>query len=349
MEEDTSQGRAKQGQADVGAWVEAFVAQRKMIEQGIRDRLPSDERAARLEDADSALPDVELPDSDALQRVADLLEDKLREMHGVVIGGGDAVHGVRLPPAFEPGPDLRTLLEKGRQDERLWLFKGGIQEVLYRFRDQGKAFVCEERDRLLTRLSSSVHQLEKVVATLEAHPVVAQAFGTDDGQRTAAALEAARAMASRYADMLTSLEEGVVSLLEKNYYRLESQFTASCALVCLQLYGNVSNAHLHDLLLLKSVHGLAHTAGQATAESTARDDREATRKRLERKRDAMLKRVMGRAKKESWPTWPILQLYHYDARFGRKPPRKSDPPQDEGLTGATAPTDRHGNPLLGGF
>lgn len=333
------------GSSGIGDWVKAFAVQRKWVKQGIRDGLSKDDRAARLAEADAALPDVELPDSDDLQRIADLLEDKLQEMLDVVLGNGDPDRRVRLPSDFDPGPAPQSLRDAQYKDERLWLFKGGIQEILYRFRDQGSALVMTERKRLLKALSARVQGLEQVIGELNAHPVVAQALEADDVRQIEQTLEAARTIATRYKSILTSPEEGVAPLLEANHYRLQGQFTAACAQLCLQLYGNVSNLHLRELLSLKALHIHDVRAWFApTAPPT-----EAERKRLERKRDLMLTRVMSRAKKESWPTWPILQLYNYDTRFGRLRTKVRAQRDDDGQSSVETPTDRAGVPLAGGW
>jgi len=333
------------GNSDVSEWLKAFAVQRKGIEQGIRERLCSDDRTARLAEADAALPELESPDADQLQRIADLLEDKLREMLEVVLRNGDPDRGIRLPPDFDPGTDPESLRDQVSVDERLWLFKGGIQEILYRFRNQGEALILEERDRLLNALSSSVQKMANAIGKLNAHPVVVQALDAEETLRVEQTLEASRALAARYKTVLTSHEEGVTPLLEDNYYKLQGQFTAACAQLCLQLYGNVSNLHLRELLSLKAMDVLNILPCDAPPVSLT----ESERKHLERKRDLMLKRVMARAKKESWPTWPILQLYNYDQRFGRRPPKARHRQHDEGLSSADMPTDRSGNPLVGGW
>jgi hypothetical protein len=345
MADDGAPQMPATGNLGVGDWVTAFSAQRKRVEQGIRERLSTDDRAVRLADADAALPDVDLSDADSLQLIADLLEAKLQEMLAVILSNGDLDRGVRLPRDFTPGPDLDALCDELHRDERLWLFKGGVQEILYRFRDQGNALVLEERNRLLRSLSASVRRMKDVVSELNAHPVVAQAFETDEVARIEQTLEAAQAVASRYASVLTSREAGVAPLLEDNYYQLQGQFTAACAQLCLEIYGNVSNLHLCKLLDLKALYLLDVLPSDAPEMSLT----EAERKHLERKRDWMLKRVMSRAKKESWPTWPILQLYNYDKRFGRLPPKTHHRQHDEGLTSAEMPTNRAGMPLAGGW
>lgn len=344
MAGDDAQQTPAAESSGVGDWVTAFTVQRKFIEQGIRDGLSIEDRAARLAEADTALPEVDLPDSDALQRIADQLEKKLREMLAVILRNGAPDIDVRLPPDFDFGLDPESLSEEVFRDERLWLFKGGIQEILYRFRDQGNALVTEERNRLLKSLSVRVQQLQNVITELNTHPVVAQALDVEDTVRIEQMLEAARTTASRYASILTSREVGVVSLLEDNYYQLQGQFTAACSQLCLQLYGNVSNTHLRDLLDLKGLYLLKVLPSESPQPLTEKE-----RKHLERKRDLMLKRVMLRAKKESWPTWPILQLYQYDQRFGRLPAKAHHQRHDSGIPSAGVAVDRHGIPVAGGW
>lgn len=330
----------------VAEWISAFIVQRKEIERGIRANLSVRERETRLVDADAALPEIELPDSDGLQRVADRLEEKLQEMVGVILSGGAPNLDVRLPSNFELGPGVETLREEIFRDERLWLFKGGIQEILYRFRDQGRALILEERDKLLGRLSASVLRMQEAVTQLNDHPVVAQALDASEMLDVEQTLSAARALVGRYEAILNSRETGVASLLENNYYQLQGQFIAACTQLCLQLYGNVSNAHLRELLDLKSVRlpPIIDPRGSCPAAEA-----EAQRKHLERKRDLVLRRVMTRAKKEKWPTWPILQLYKYDPRFGRARPREIHQTHNAGLESACTPTDRSGTPLAGGW
>ncbi len=342
--DDAQQTLAAEG-SEAGNWVTAFAVQRKLIEQGIRDRLSPRDRAFRLAEADGALPDAYLPDSDALQHIADLLEEKLQEMLRVVLSKGCPDLGVRLPPGFDFGSDLESLRDTVSRDERQWLFKGGIQEILYRFRDQGNALVMEERNRLLKSLSARVQQLEKVIAELNAHPVVAQALDADETLRIERTLEAARAIATRYSSILTSREAGVAPLLEDNYYQLQGQFTAACAQLCLQLYGNVSNLHLRDLLQLKALYVLDVLPSNDPPASL----KETERKHLERKRDLMLKRVMLLAKKESWPTWPILQLYRYDQRFGRLPAKEHHQQHEAAMSTAGIPSELRGIPVVAGW
>ncbi|WP_374490706.1 hypothetical protein [Zoogloea sp.] len=346
MSVDSAQ-QARAGSPDEGQWVMAFEAQRKRIEQGIRECLPSADRAFRLEEADNLLPDVDSPDSEPLQGIADQLEEKLQEMMVVIRRGGDPSKGVRLPANFDRGDALEALRAPVAWDERLWLFKGGVRTILYRFRDQGRALVLEERNRLLQALSAGVRRMDKAIGELSAHPVVSQALDAADTQRIEQTREAARALVSRYETLLCSRDEGVTPLLEDNYYQLQGQFTAACAQLCLQLYGNVSNQHLRDLLSLKSIHWLDVMPG-ASASAPAPLS-EAERKHLERKRLLMLKRVLSRAKRETWPTWPILQLYNYDQRFGRRPPRSQEDKHDAGVASAGMPTDGSGNPLVGGW
>lgn len=329
----------------VSDWITTFAEQRKLIEQGIRDRLPTKIRIVRLNEADSALPQVELPDSDGLQRIADQLERKLQEMLDVVLSGGSSDIGVRLPPNFAPVHDTEALREPICVDERMWLFKGGVQEILYRFRDQGWSLILEERDKLLGRLSAGVLRIQLAVKQLNDHPVVAQALDVSEVVSIEQTLSSVRALVDRYKVILTSRDEGVASLLENNYYQLQGQFIASCAQLCLQLYGNVSHAHLGELLDLKSAHLPIVDVGESSPAAAA----EAQRKRLERKRNLVLRRVMIRAQKEKWPTWPILQLYKYDPRFGRARPREIHQSHDEGFDSKSMPTDRSGNPLAGGW
>lgn len=344
MAGDDAQQTPAAERSGVGDWVTAFAVQRKLIEQGIRDRLSPRDRAVRLIEADAALPEVDLPDSDALQRIADQLEMKLQEMLAVALGNGAPDIDVRLPPNFDFGPAPELLGDEVFRDERLWLFKGGIQEILYRFRDQGNALVTEDRNRLLKSLSARVQQLQNVIAELNTHPVVAQALDVEDTLQIEQMLEAARTTVARYTSILTARESGVVSLLEDNYYQLQGQFTAACSQLCLQLYGNVSNTHLRDLLDLKGLYLLKVLPRESPLSLTEKE-----RKHLERKRDLMLKRVMSRAKKESWPTWPILQLYQYDQRFGRLPAKAHHQQHDSGMPSAGVAVDRHGIPVAGGW
>lgn len=330
---------------DIGAWIGIFDVQRRNIEQGIRDRLSLDVRAARLADADAELPEVENRDADDIQRIADQLEAKLQEVRSIALGRSEPVREVRLPPEFNPGATLEELGDERCQDERLWLFKGGIQEILYQYRDEGQALILEERDRLLGALSKSVTRMESVIGELHRYPVVAQAFDANDFWRIEQTLGAARELAARFKEVLTTPDAGVSLLLENNYYRLQGQFTAACAYLCLQLYGNVSNDHLLDLLKLKSVDWLNVTPAETSPLTLPENER----KHLERKRDSMLRRVILRAEKESWPTWPILQIYNYNRRFGRRRPAERSKRNEEGLPSAEMPTNRAGIPLTGGW
>ncbi|WP_374486533.1 hypothetical protein [Zoogloea sp.] len=347
MSMDSAQQTPTAEHTDESEWVKVFVAQRKRIEQGIRERLPSADRARRLEEADNLLPVGDSTDSEPLHGIADRLEEKLQEMIAVVHRGGDPRKGVRLPPNFDrgdaPEAHLEALLAEVSRDERLWLFTGGVREILYRFRDQGTALVLEERNRLLKALSVSVRRMETAIGELNAHPVVAQALDAADCQRIEQTREATLALVSRYETLLRSREDGVASLLEDNDYQLQGQFIAACAQLCLQLYGNVSNQHLRDLLSLKAIYWLSVTPANSAPDHLS----EAERKHLERKRNLILRRAVSRAKKELWPTWPILQLYNYDPRFGRLPARATESTHDEGGASFEMPTDRSGTPLAG--
>ena len=162
-------------------WLQAFKAQRTIIEQGIRDHLPPAKRSARLHQAEEALPEEDLEDMQHLIAIAKLLEGKLIEMLDVALGrASGALAKTHLPPNFKVEPSLKGLDNDTCVAERRWLFIGGMQEILYHYRDSGRVLILEDRDRLLKQLASSINHLHTTFDQLDSHLVVALALSDAD-------------------------------------------------------------------------------------------------------------------------------------------------------------------------
>jgi hypothetical protein len=300
-------------------WLDAFLVQRKLIEQGIRDGLPLDQRAERLRHGQLALPTEDLEDFDEIERIATLLDDKFDELLDIVLAStSSAKLTAKLPPQLEITAQTGLLRDRICREERIWLFVGGMQEILYQYRDRGSALIIEKRNTLLPLLSTSLERALNAVTQLNGYLVVEQAFDAEQLRQINQLLEIAPRGRGFYETALTTCgKAGIEALLEENQNLLRTQFTVACAQLCLQLFGNVSKSILQNLLTLKSIYILQLIPSEPDTTKAI----DAERKYVERCIDRALKRIYNRAQREAWPVWPVLQLYHYDARLGRSKPK----------------------------
>lgn len=324
-------------------WLEAFKAQRTIIEQGIRDRLPLAERTARLLQAEAALPEEDLEDMRHLITVAKLLEEKLTEMLDVAKGKArDALTTTRLPPNFKVEPSLGDLRSDTSVNERRWLFIGGMQEILHHYRDSGRVLILEERDRLLKQLSSNIHHLHAALDQLDSHLVVALATSESDRLRIAQFRALAPEIHTRYQSVLGATPEtGLQALLENSANRFRVQFLATSAQLCLRLYGNVSIFHLRELWLLKSMYPLLPPEADPATFLENLDD--AQRQRFQRSINGALHRLCKQTENDASPIWSILQIYRYNPRFGRSFAKKKVVTTNDGYPSTPPPTYASGS------
>lgn len=303
-------------QAQVNQWIAAFRVQRVAIERGIRENQPLDVRSDALIAANRALPDEAFDDVVELEAIADRLEGKLKEMARAILHAE-----VKLPGALsdvQEKCDLTLLQNDVCRDERRWLFVGGMVEILFQYRDRGQALVLGKRDQLLKRLAASADGISRIIRRLDGYLVIEQAIDVEQREEISRMLDSVGRVHAIYDHALrTGGDAGIEAVLEDNYEKLKGQFLLACAQLSLQLYGNVSIALLEDLHTLKSFHiFIAPGVGPEWTNSA-----DADRKYFERSMKRALARVYEQARKESWPTWPIVELYQYNLRFGRKAPR----------------------------
>jgi len=324
-------------------WIKTFRAQRRVIERGIRKPLskyirPVDpkvtrrnERLAALEIAEEATGVIDaLEEKEAeegaevtkdellatrkeLRKVADKLEEKLVEMANAII---DAK--IQLPKTLTDSlhiPDVIDLMEEGRNEERSWLFIGGMVEILFKYRNQGAALVLNELDKLLKRLDSSAKGIIAIIGELDDHLVIEQSIDIDQREQISKFLNAVHQTRKIYN------ENNIRPFLENNPLQLRSQFLLACAQLSLQLYGNVSIKHLTDLYEMKCIYKF-NVAGAFGVSMPLADDEY---KYFERKLNMVLDRVYNNVRRESWP---ILHLYKHNKRFGRKEPLSVEEKKD---------------------
>lgn len=332
-------------QLGIETWLQAFRTQRDLVEHGIRQGLPLEARRQALRNAKLALPEVDLNDLTGLEAVADSLERKLGEMLDVILGRATGpLADVRLPRDFEAIPNMSHLSHPTYGEERQWLFIGSAQEILYEYRDRGRAFVLNERNLRLKDLSAGVKKMAGAIEALNSHLVVEQAFDLAERQEIAQTIDTAQRIKMMYESALRSGgDDSIEAVLENNANVFKAQFTLSCAKLALRLYGHVAKAHLQDLLSLKSIYVLQVPL---VGDDLSRQE-DAERKYLERSMERAMTGIYKRARQGAWPVWPLLQLYKYDTRFGCTPPKKRPGVLDEGLSSAPPPETRTGGSILG--
>ena len=335
--------------AQRATWLQAFKAQRTIIEQGIRDHLPPAERSVRLHLAEAALPVEELEDMQHLITIANLLEGKLVEMLDVAQGRAHgALTAPRLPPGFKANRTWDNLILPVCSDERRWLFVGGMQEILHHYRDSGRVLILEERDRLLKQLSSNINHLQTTFDQLDSHLVVALALSDGDRVQIAQFRALAPVIDTLYKSALAAKPKtGFQALLENSFNRFRIQFLATSAQLCLKLYGNVSIFHLKELWLLKSMYPLLPPEADPATFLEALEDSD--RQRFQRSITGAINRLSKQAERDAAPIWPILQIYRFNPRYGRSFVKKRVTQTDEGLTGIAPPADNFGASWIPGI
>lgn len=328
-------------------WLEAFAVQRRIVEQGICDGISLAERATRLHQAEAALPVEALEDMQHLHAIAALLDDKLIEMLDVAQRRAPAtLSETRLPPKLQPDPAWDVLRMPICREERRWLFVGGMQEILHHYRDSGRVLVMEEREKLLNQLSSRITHLLATLDQLDSHLVVALGLSDAERGQIAQFRAQARDVNALYATALGG-ELGIHSLLENSFNRYRVQFLATTAQLCLRLYGNVSIPHLRELWLLKSMYPLLPPEVDPASLLASLPDAE--RQRFQRSIDGALRRLCQQAERDALPIWPILQVYRYNPRFGRKSVTQREAIADTGLASMSPPSDNHGISTIPGL
>lgn len=327
--------------AERARWLQAFTAQRKVVEQGIHDRLPLAERTRRLRQAEAALPEEGVEDIRHLCAIADLLEDKLIEMLNVALGRATGTLAeTHLPPGFQPKQEWEALRHPTCREERRWLFVGGMQEILHHYRDSGLALVAKERKSLLNRLSSDTKRVLLDLNRLDSHLVVSLGLSDADRAQITQFRTAALVVNTLYTAALGSDAGGVNDLLENSNNRFRVQYLATSAQLCLKLYGNVSIFHFRQLWLLKSMYPLLPPEADPAIFLEGLDDSE--RQRFQRSVAGSINRLSKQAAGDALSIWPILQIYRSDARFGRAFAKKRVTTRQEGLASVAPPTDASG-------
>lgn len=303
-------------ESDFEGWRQAFRTQRKLVQAGITARLSRVERLATLRQAIEALPDLQAGDEGALEIIADDLEAKLREMVDVIYGSarGSLIYTAR-PPTINTEALPEDLLEDYWRDERRWLFVCGAQDILHDYRDHGRHLLLKMREDLLQGLADGVAQVSGTIAALNGHLMVEHCLDDSQHAEIASALAGIRGAQALYQEVLTtSGGDGLTGILDKNWYRVRNQFTVACSLLSLRLYGHITTDALERLLALKSVSYLDRSSDDYHLGEVP----ESERKHNERNRVRAVAALMSSANRSKWPIWPILQLYRYNERYGRR-------------------------------
>ena len=303
-------------ESDFEGWRQVFRSQRKLVLAGITARRPSAERKATLRHAIETLPDLQGSDEGALEIIADGLEAKLQEMMGVIHGTarGDLIFTAQ-PPTIDTAALPEDLLDGYWCDERRWLFLCGAQDILYEYREHGRHLILKTRQDLLKKLSEGASLVSESIAALNSYLLVEH--GLDDSQHAeiASAVERVFGIRSLYDALLTTTgREGLTGVLDKNWYRVRNQFTVTCTLLALRLYGHVTTDALERFLALKSASYLERSSDEYSISEVC----ESERKHNERNRARAVASLMASANRSKWPIWPVLQLYRYNERYGRR-------------------------------
>jgi hypothetical protein len=322
-------------------WILAFKRYSTGIERGMRDEisLPQRQQLRDLanEELDALAVDFDEPTmAGDLNEIFDLLEVKLAEMADVLSEPMlQSKLGIKLPQLpHSTGIDQSgDALKEDKpvkfslyQSDRKFLFIGYMLEILYQYRDQGKALVADKRETLLDKLDSRVRSVQSVITEIHSFLVVDQFFDEELLDEVAAMLQSGRNLSDRYREILRGRgDQGVSSALQKNGYQLRTQFTLACANVCFRLFGHVSNDILQKMLLLKSTEYLSQWNTSKPSGSIC----DAERQHFDRVRIQALERACRYAKRGSWPTYPILLLYSENKKFGNSP--ALPPPAAQGV------------------
>lgn len=312
MPETTPQTR------ELDAWLLVFQQHRGLVETAIFEGRPLEERRRIIHTAQAEMPEISSTDLDELDSLAVTLDNKLGEMCSVVLGTAEgATSRIQLPPQLKIPEHLPRLMQTTCREERRWLFAGRMLEILDQYRDDGRYLVLKERDRLLSKLQSGITKVASAVAELNSYLLVEHAFDLEQRAQITQYLERGNQLSVLYKETLQSSGAGgIEAVLEDNYYTLKAQFLLTCAKLVFQLYGHASREHLEALLALKSLY-VFQVPGTAPEEAQSADS---ASKYLNRIISRALDQVRDRARREDWPVRPILELYRYDARFGRKRP-----------------------------
>ena len=300
---------------DFEHWRSAFRKHQELVREGIATHRPRPEREATLKQA-KLVPDFETDDVGDLEIVASILENKLCDMVAVVKGEarGDLAY-VATPPDLAIDSLPADLLDDFCVEERRWLFVGGALEMIHDYRDRGRHLLLKERQGLLRSLHDGISQISNAISELNSHLLVEYVLSDGQHAEIAGAIQRIRAAHSQYETFLTSTgHDGLSGVMEKNWYRIRNQFTVACTLLALRIYGNITKDALERLLVIKSV-GYLELPSDGPPTQVPSD---AERKHNERNRVRAVAAVTRSAKGSRSPVWPILQLYLYNARYGRR-------------------------------
>lgn len=299
-------------------WLSAFRRERKNLEGLSKKGAEPDIRKAALRKATDDLSKLTLitiqSEDKALSIAIDLLEQKLNEMISVLRGQKHSLIDRECLPAHlidVGGIDL--LRQNYLAEERAFLFKGLIREVVHEYRDEGKALVAAERNKLVANLKKGLDATEEAVRDFNSYLLIRQELADETIECISAMYEAMEKLEGIYNSI--AFDDNFESLLQANRFQLRNQYVVACAKICLQLYGNVSPEILKLLLSLKSMDYMNRWDMGRIDDDT----REAERKRLEREIKNSLPRMRERAKRGNWPTLPLLELFLHNPKYGCKP------------------------------
>ena len=311
-------------------WISAFKGMRKHLESIAKKGAATDIRKHALEKATNDLLKftlVTIPSEEAaLATAIDLLEKKLNEMISVLRGQKHSlIDRDCLPAHLIDVEGVELLRQEYLIKERAFLFKGLIREVVHEYRDEGKALIAAERNKLVENLEQGLDATEKAVRDFNSYLLIRQELADESTECISAMYEAMEKLESLYRFM--AFDDSFEPLLQANRFQIRTQYVVACAKICLQLYGNVSPEILKLLLSLKSMDYMNRWDIGQIDDGT----REAERKRLDREIDHALPRMRERAKRGNWPTLPLLELFLLNPKYGCKPVKVRRGRAEQGL------------------
>lgn len=319
------------------AWLAVFKDQRRVVEQAIFELRPETVRKDLLISAKIAVPEIHSSDLTTLEKVAEGLENKLRDLFRVLHGNlkpetlgitiPDDLSGVRIPD---------SLLSLTSKDERSWLFVGGALEILHHYRNGPGALVVAKRNKLLTQLAESVDVIERRLQSLNRYLIVEQSFNIEEQSwiidRISEHKRIGQQIVDRYTQVLTSTgSHGINAILEKNFFEVRNQFLQAFLELALRTYGHVTKPALEAVLQLKMI-GTFNLDSRAESSDGSP---EADRARIKRVRQRAIGKILVRAEAEGWPLLPILKLFNHNQGYGgRRSAKRASRPADDGIASA---------------
>ncbi len=228
---------------------------------------------------------------------------------------------------------IELLRQEYLSEERAFLFKGLIREVVHEYRDEGRALVAAKRNELVENLEKGLEATEKAVRDFNSYLLIRQELEHESTECISAIYEATDKLQSLYNSLV--FDDNFKSLLQDNKFPFRTQYVVACAKICLKLYGNVSPEILKLLLSLKSMDYMNRWDIGQIDDGT----REAERKRLDREIDHALPGMRECAKKGNWPTLPLLELFLHNTKYGCKPVKERRGRAEQGLASASCTSD----------